>query len=151
MSERTGGENGSILSTIQESRIIKLLGGFAVVIVLIAGIGAALFFLSSAAIADDAERDLQSSARADATALDTWASDSRNLARQISASRTMTSGNEDAIQSYTTELVEVERLTAGARAVHYIDATNSEILARTLEDRIGMRPGEEGAPWARRI
>jgi methyl-accepting chemotaxis protein len=142
------GRSIPIVDTVRESRMIKLLGGFVVVITLIAVIGAVLFFASSSAIAEDAEKDLESTAIADATALDTWASTSENIARQVSASTAMTGGDEDSIQRYVTELVEEGQLTDGARAVHYIDARDTEILASTLEDRVGGNPGEEGAPWA---
>jgi methyl-accepting chemotaxis protein len=139
-----------VIDLVRESRMVKLMGGFAVVIVLIAVIGAALFFSSSAAIADDAEQDLQSTATTDATALDTWASNSRNIARQVAASNVMASGNTDRIQSYVDTLVEEDQLTDGARAIHYIDATDTEILASTLNDRVGGNPREEGAPWGQR-
>ena len=64
------------VDTIRESRMLKLMGGFAVVIVLIAAIGTVLFFTSSSVIAEDAERDLAASATGDATTLDTWVSNS---------------------------------------------------------------------------
>ncbi len=150
MSESTDtSDEGSVpvIDLIRESRMIKLMGGFAVVIVLIAVIGTVLFFTSSAAIADDAEQNLEADATADATALDTWAGNSRNVARQVAASNAMTSGDTDRIQSYVNTLVEDGQLTDGARAVHYIDATDTEILASTLADRIGGNPRDEGAPW----
>lgn len=43
--------------------MIKLLGGFAVVILVIGVIGGVLFVSSSSAIAEDAQQDLQASAR----------------------------------------------------------------------------------------
>ncbi len=137
-----------VLDTVRESRMIKLLGGFVVVIVIIGLIGAVLFFSSSSAIAEDAQQDLQASAGGDATALDTWASNSENVARQVAASNALRSGDTDRIQPHLEKLVEADRLTDGARAVHYIDAAETEILASTLEDRIGGNPREEGAPWA---
>ena len=60
----------------------------------------------------------------------------------------MTSGDVERVQPYVDRLVEDGELTAGARAVHYIDASNSEILASTLDDQVGGNPAEEGAPWA---
>jgi len=142
-------DDGSVpvVDLIRESRMIKLMGGFAVVIVLIAAIGAALFLSSSAAIAEDAEQDLESTATTDATALDTWAGNSKNIARQVAASNVIAGGNTDQIKSYVDTLIEEDQLTDGARAVHYIDATDTEILASTLEDRVGGNPREEGAPW----
>ena len=136
------------VDTIRESRMLKLMGGFAVVIVLIAAIGTVLFFTSSSVIAEDAERDLAASATGDATALDTWVSNSENVARHVAASEPMTSGDVERVQPYVDRLVEDGELTAGARAVHYIDASNSEILASTLDDQVGGNPAEEGAPWA---
>jgi methyl-accepting chemotaxis protein len=148
--ERTDSSGGSIplLDRIRESRMIKLLGGFAVVIVVIGVIGSVLFLSSSSAIAEDAQQDLQATASADATALDTWASNSENVARQVAASTVLTSGDTDRIQPHLEAIVASDRLTDGARAVHYIDATETEILASTLEDRIGGNPRQEGAPWA---
>lgn len=128
--------------------MIKLLGGFVVVIVIIGLIGTVLFLSSSSAIAKDAQQDLQASASADATALDTWASNSENVARQVAASEVMTGGDIDRIQPHVEKLVAEDRLTDGARAVHYINARDTEILASTLENRIGGNPREEGAPWA---
>jgi methyl-accepting chemotaxis protein len=136
------------LDTIRESRMVKLLGAFVVVIVLISAIGGYLFVTSSAAVSDDAEQDLETSATADATAIDTWASNSETAARLVSTSGIITRGDRDRIQRYVEELVAENRLTSGARAVHYIDAESTEILASTLDNRVGSRPAEEGAPWA---
>jgi signal transduction histidine kinase len=85
--------------------MVKLLGGFAVVILLIVVIGTLLFLSSSSAIAADAEQDLNSAATADATALDTCAGTSKNVARQVAASDVLTGSDTSRIQEHVDNAV----------------------------------------------
>ncbi|MFB6074468.1 MAG: methyl-accepting chemotaxis protein [Haloarculaceae archaeon] len=142
------GDYGPI-SRIRRSYGLKLVVAFLVVLVVVGVIGAYTYTQSSHELNRDAEQQLQTRALDHATALDTWLNNSRSAARLVSASvaSKARSGNAD---QYLASLIQSDDLTRGARAVHYVNASTSEIIASSLDQRVGANPRQEGAPWAQR-
>ncbi|MFB6296938.1 MAG: methyl-accepting chemotaxis protein [Salinirussus sp.] len=150
MSERRGAEtsSGSVLDRIRGSYTVKFVGSFVVILLVVGAIGAGIAVTSSQALSEDAGQELRTTAESKARTLATWANNSQHVARLVSSSAPMRSGDLGRIGAYADRLIEEGGLTAGARAVHYVDASNTSILASTLESRVGGNPRAEGAPWA---
>ncbi|MFB6165467.1 MAG: methyl-accepting chemotaxis protein [Haloarculaceae archaeon] len=140
---------GGPLARIKQHYGLKLLLAFLAVVVVIAGIGAFVYLQTSHQLNRNAERQLQTRATDNAATLDTWLNNSEAETRLIADStvRRTTAGQ---LNASLHALVAGDELTAGARAVHYVNASTSRIVASSLADRVGANPREEGAPWASR-
>ncbi|MFB6243631.1 MAG: methyl-accepting chemotaxis protein, partial [Halobaculum sp.] len=137
-----------LFGRIRGSYALKLGGSFLVVLLAVGALGGYIAVTSTAALTADAEADLTATAETRAETLGTWVNNSQDVAQLVSTSAAVQSGDTERITPYVNRLVADDELTAGARAIHYIDASNTSILTSTLEFRVGGNPREEGAPWA---
>ncbi|MFB6178968.1 MAG: cache domain-containing protein, partial [Halorientalis sp.] len=132
---------------IQRSYGLKLIVGFLIVLVAIGAIGGYMYTTATRELNHDAERKLETRAQEHASTLDTWLNSSEASAELVSQSAA-TQAQTGNLDQYLHELVANGELTTGARAVHYVNTSTSEIVASSLDQRVGENPRTEGAPWA---
>jgi methyl-accepting chemotaxis protein len=135
-------------ATIRRRYAAKLGVAFLVVVLLTGAIGGYMYFDTSEKLERDAKYQMRNSAEAQASQVNAWVKNSRRLTKLISSSQTIKSDDSAKIQPYLKGLVADDQMTAGARAIHYVDASSTRILTSTLDDRVNATPRDEGAPWA---
>ncbi|MFB6189648.1 MAG: methyl-accepting chemotaxis protein [Halapricum sp.] len=128
---------------------LKLILSFLVVIVVIGAIGGYIYLRTGDQLTRDAEQRMGTRALDHANALDTWVNNSESTTRVVSSALTA-EARQDTVQQYLSSLVEQGDLTDGVRAVHYVNTDSGEILASSLQSRVGANPRQEGAPWAQK-
>jgi len=136
------------LDAVRERYAAKLVLGFAAVVIVLAAIGGYIYLNTGSALASDAEQELESRADQHAAQLERWVANSKHTAQRLAATRVVATEELGRIQTYFSTQVLDGKLTSGARAIHYIDTSTTEILTSSLQRRVGGNPRAEGAPWA---
>ncbi len=128
----------------------KLAVAFALVVVVIASIGAYVFVETTDQLHDHTENELETTAEVQARELAQWNSQMREEARLLSRTDEVTTRDPEGIRAFLQEETSSDsaRLPEEIAAIHYLDTEEFVIRSSTNEAFVGVSPREEGVPWA---
>ncbi|MFB6297753.1 MAG: methyl-accepting chemotaxis protein [Salinirussus sp.] len=143
------GSGSSLLpDAIRGSYATRLGAALAFSVLAMVAFGLVISSQASAAVQDDVETRLTTTADSQADRLDAWIESTRRNVRSASAHPALSTGSDQRIQGYLSALVEQDRVSTGTVAVHYLNTTTGTIELSSNEQFVGIRPAEVGASFA---
>lgn len=136
----------SPLRPIRSSFSRKLAVLFLLVLVLIAGIGGAIYVQTGAALRESTEQEMKQATVLQANTVGEWVYQAKEKSRHLSESDRVSSDDPSAVETYLRD--EHHKSSAAIAAIHYYDTANNEVVASTVDGATGENYREAGIEWA---
>jgi methyl-accepting chemotaxis protein len=139
----------SLLPEFVRSRYTVRLGfALALAIVVVVASGAVISSQAQATLQEDVQNDLVALSETRGQQLDTWMRSVKTHAQVTSEKEVYASSDTDQISGELSALTAGDRLPRDVVAIHVLDVSDGEIVASSNEQFVGVRPAEQGAPFA---
>jgi len=133
-------------SFIRKRYTMKFVVAFLAVVLVIGAIGGVSYAQVDQTVKEDKTNQLRSTAQLHAEIIGEWTRNMQVKTRMVSAAPVLQEANESQADGYIRG--EARRLSLNVRAIHYVDLSNSSVIASTGSELAGRQFDEIDAPWA---
>jgi methyl-accepting chemotaxis protein len=136
-------------AVVRENYSAKLVVGFLVVTLLVAGIGANTYLSTSTEVRQSTEDDLTRKAQLQAETLGQWVGSMRQEAVMLSSRTELRADDPESVSPALRAELDSGRISGEVAALHLlapVDGTLT-VTSSTAEQFVGLQPREQGVPW----